>query len=357
MISTAPERTRTRFDWKPAAIWIGSAVFLVIAVVVMAVAPANPVGEEEMADSMTAGTAVFNSAMIVFREGLEAALILAAITASMVGVNRFRRRPVFWGAAAALAATAVTWVFAGMLLKQFADLGVRLEAITGFLAVFVLILVLNWFMHNVYWTGWLSNQHARKRQILSGTGTGVAIGLALLGFSSVYREGFETVIFLQNARLLAGTGPVFLGIAIGLALTFAVGLCLFVFQHRLPYRKMLIATGIVLSAVLVIMVGGTAHAFQELGWLPETEVLGGVIPEWLTEWFKVYPTVETIVLQLLAVAAVVGSYFLAEYIRVTRPRCRGGVVAVPATAPTPDPAPSAEPQDDAQARSEQPVHA
>ena len=80
-----------------------------------------------------------------------------------------------------------------MLLERFSDLGVRLEAITGFLAVFVLILVLNWFMHNVYWTGWLANQHARKRQILSGSGTGVMIGLAMLGFTSVFREGFETV--------------------------------------------------------------------------------------------------------------------------------------------------------------------
>ena len=350
MSAPATTRTEARFDWKPAAIWIGTAVFLIAAVVVMAVAPAKHGHEEEAATSMTAGTAVFNSAMIVFREGLEAALILAAITASMIGVNRFRRRPVFLGAAAALVASALTWVFAGMLLERFSDLGVRLEAITGFLAVVVLILVLNWFMHNVYWTGWLANQHARKKQIMSGAGTGVAIGLGLLGFSSVYREGFETVLFLQNARLVAGTGPVFLGIAIGLGLTFAVGLCLFVFQHRLPYRKMLIATGIVLSAVLVIMVGGTAHTFQELGWLPETEVLTGVIPYWLTEWFKVYPTVETLALQLLAVAVVIGSYFLAEYIRVTRPRCRGGLVATPATAPpAPEPQPQAQPQ--------QPVHA
>ncbi|MGI9117622.1 MAG: FTR1 family iron permease [Gaiellales bacterium] len=341
MATTSPHRAETRFDWKPAVIWIGSAVFLIVAVILMATAPANPVGEEEMADSMSAGTAVFNSAMIVFREGLEAALVLAAITAGMVGVNRFRRKPVFWGAAAALVASALTWVFAGMLLARFADLGVRLEAITGFLAVFVLILVLNWFMHNVYWTGWLANQHARKRQILSGSGAGVMIGLGLLGFTSVFREGFETVLFLQNARLLAGTGPVFLGIAIGLGLTAAVGLCLFVFQHRLPYRKMLIATGVVLSVVLVIMVGGTAHAFQELGWLPETDVLVGVIPEWFTEWFKVYPTVETIVLQLVAVGVVVGSYFLAEYIRVTRPRCRGGLVATPAAAPPAAPAPDA----------------
>jgi high-affinity iron transporter len=99
---------------------------------------------------------------------------------------------------------------------------------------------------------------------------------------------------------------------------------------------MLFATGIVLSAVLVVMVGGTGHAFQELGWIGETPALAGVIPAWATEWFNLYPTVETLLLQVLAVAVVVGSYFLAEHLRVRRPRCRGGVVAVPATAPTPE---------------------
>ena len=328
------QRPAPRTDYRGLAVWGGALVFVVVAIWLMATAPANPVDAEAMVNSMTPGTAIFNSAMIVFREGLEAALVLAAITASMIGINRFRRRPVFLGAAAALVASALTWVFAGMLLERYADLGVRLEAITGFLAVFVLILVLNWFMHNIYWTGWLTNQHARKKQILSGAGSGVMIGLGLLGFTSVFREGFETVLFLQNSRLVAGTAPVFIGIAIGLAMTFAVGSCLFVFQHRLPYRKMLVATGIVLSIVLVIMVGGTAHAFQELGWLPATPVLANVIPEWMTSWFNIHPTVETFICQALAVVAVIGSYFAAEYIRVRRPRCRGGVVAVPATGPT-----------------------
>ncbi len=331
-------RPAPRTDYVGLAVWGGALLFVIVAIWLMATAPANQISEEVMTNSMSPGTAIFNSAMIVFREGLEAALVLAAITASMVGINRFRRRPVFLGAAAALVASVLTWIFAGMLLERYADLGVRLEAITGFLAVFVLILVLNWFMHNIYWTGWLTNQHARKKQILSGAGSGVMIGLGLLGFTSVFREGFETVLFLQNARLVAGTAPVFIGIAIGLAATFAVGSCLFVFQHRLPYRKMLVATGIVLSIVLVVMVGGTAHAFQELGWLSETPFLENVIPEWLTSWFNIYPTVETFACQALAVAAVVGSYFAAEYIRVRRPRCRGGVVAVPATGPpTPEP--------------------
>jgi len=336
--TTTTTRTAARYDYKSAVVWLAVAVFLLGAIWIMATAPAKKLDAETMAESMTWGTAIFNSAMIVFREGLEAALVLAAITASMIGINRFRRRPVFLGAAAALIASALTWIFAGLLLDRYADLGVRLEAITGFLAVFVLILVLNWFMHNIYWTGWLANQHARKKQILSGAGTGVMLGLGVLGFTSVFREGFETVLFLQNARLVAGAAPVFIGIAIGLAATFGVGACLFVFQHRLPYRKMLFATGIVLSFVLVIMVGGTAHAFQELGWLSETPVLEGVIPAWMTEWLNIFPTVETLALQALAVAVVVGSYFISEYIRVRRPRCHGGVVAVPAsTPPVPEP--------------------
>ena len=51
-----------------------------------------------LGDSANKATVVTNSAIIVFREGLEAVLILAAITASFVGVRRRMRRPVLIGA-------------------------------------------------------------------------------------------------------------------------------------------------------------------------------------------------------------------------------------------------------------------
>jgi high-affinity iron transporter len=293
--------------------------------------PADP--SEATRGSMSHGTAVFNSSMIVFREGLEAVLILAAVTASFRGANIQHRRPVLAGALVAFGASVLTWVAAGAVLHQFAGLGMRLEAITGFLAVVVLLIVLNWFVHKVYWSGWIAKHNRRRKEVMGGAGVGVLIGLIALGFTSVYREGFETVLFLQNLRVTVGPEIVLEGVAIGLALTAVAGSFVFVLQRKLPYKKMLIATGIMIGFVLVVMVGGTAATFQDLGWLPTHELPAGVIPTWMGAWFEIYPTWETIGAQLLAAAFVVGSYYAAEHIKVRRPARRGEPVAVKAEAP------------------------
>ncbi|MGI9187352.1 MAG: FTR1 family iron permease [Gaiellales bacterium] len=329
---TIQEQRRSRL--RKAAVWIGALSLLSAIAYLMATAETGPVDPAVAArGTMSEGTVLFNSSMIVFREGLEAILILAAITASMLGANAAMRRPVFLGSLAALGATVLTWFAMGAVLDRFAGLGMRLEAITGFIAVAVLLVVMNWFMHNVYWTGWISQQNARKKELLTGAGSGVLVGMVLLGFTSVFREGFETVLFLQNLRLVTSPAIVLEGVAIGFGLTLAVGACLFVFQHRLPYKRMLVLTGILLGFVLVVMVGGTAATFQELGWLPVHPVLVEVIPAWMGSWFEVYPTVETLGAQALAAAFVIGSYYAAEYMKVRRPRRRGETPAQVATAP------------------------
>jgi high-affinity iron transporter len=294
-------------------------------------APVDPTGSTR--GDMSHGTVVFNSSMIVFREGLEAILILAAVTASFLGCNRPQRRPVFMGSFVALLASVVTWFVAGEILSQFTWLGMKLEAITGFVAIIVLLIVLNWFVHKVYWTGWIARHHRKRRELLASGSQGVMLGLIALGFTSVYREGFETVLFLQNLRVTAGPAVVLEGVAIGLGLTLVVGVITFRLQQKLPYKKMLIATGVLIGVVLVVMVGGTAATFQDLGWLPKHEVLVGVIPTWMGSWFEVYPTVETLAAQLLAAAFVIGSYYLAEYMKVTKPKRQGKQAAVRAVAP------------------------
>jgi hypothetical protein len=50
----------------------------------------------------------------------------------------------------------------GALLDAASPLGPRLEAITGFVAIVVLLVVLNWFVHTVYWAGWIAKHHARR---------------------------------------------------------------------------------------------------------------------------------------------------------------------------------------------------
>jgi high-affinity iron transporter len=199
--------------------------------------------------------------------------------------------------------------------------GLAIQAATGLLAVVVLIVVMNWFFHRVYWTGWIASHNRRRRRILDRAGVdpkrATLLGLALLGFTSVYREGFEVVLFLQNLRLAYGSGTVLEGAALGLALTVVVGILTFVAHHRLRYKRMLIVTGVLLGVVLVVMVGESVQEMQLAGWLPTT-TLAVAIPGWIGLWFAIFPNLEGLAAQAMAAALVLGSYYGAEYLRVRR---------------------------------------
>lgn len=283
---------------------------------------------------MSRTTAVVNSAILVFREGLETILVLAAVTASFLGSNRAYRRPVAAGGALALLAAIATWLLAGWVLGAFGGHGLDLQAATGIPAIIVLLLVMNWFFHRIYWTGWIANHHKRRRRLLGSTGArGAVAGLVLLGFTSVYREGFEVVLFLQNLRVAFGASVVLEGVVLGALATAAVGVLMFGLHQRLPYKRLLIITGCMLLAVLFVMVGEEVKEMQLAGWIGTTNVAWLHIPGWAGTWFSLFPSVESLAAQLFAVTLVVGSYFAAQYVRVWRPRRRGLASARIAVAP------------------------
>src|SRR4051794_23957358 len=298
----------------------------------MATAKTGPVDPTEVSSPQSRATIVANSAIIVFREGLEAVLIFAAVTASFLGANKQRRRPVVAGAAVAFAASVATWFLVQLLLDAASPLGPRLEAITGFLAIVVLLIVLNWFVHRVYWSEWIGRHHRQRRKLLMRSGTAATIGLVALGFTSVYREGFEVVLFLQSLELKAGSSVVLEGVALGLLGTAAVGVLTFWLQHKLPYKKILVATGVLAGGVLAVMIGGTAQTSPARGWLPKAPT-PFELPGWLGAWFEMYSDWVTLGVQALAAVFVVGSYYLAEHLKFRRPQRRGEAPARVATAP------------------------
>ncbi|HKG39745.1 MAG TPA: FTR1 family protein [Conexibacter sp.] len=307
-----------------------------------------------LGDSANKAQVVVNSAILVFREGLEAVLILAAITASFVGVRRGMRRPVLVGAALGLLASVITWVLAQTLLQSLDQYGEKLEAVVGLVAIGVLLLITNWFFHKVYWSEWIGKFHRQRKRLERFDKVGFisaqVLGLALLGLTSVYREGFETVLFLQSLELSAGTSTVLEGAGLGLAMTLAVAVVTFALQRKLPYKKMLIVTGVMIGVVLVVMVGQTARTMQGTGWLPITP-MDITPPYWAGLWFGFYPTWETVGAQIAAAAFVIGSYYLAQEVRVKRPRRRARkhagtaqpVERLPAEEPAAEPAPEREP--------------
>jgi high-affinity iron transporter len=309
----------------PWAIGLALATSLVIAVMIWQ-AITEGGAPDPTARDLSPATAVLNSGILVFREGLEAILVLAAITAGLLRSNESYWRPVATGSGVAFLATVVTWFVVVAIISAVPAPALDVQAATGLLAILVLLVVMNWFFHKVYWTGWIGLHNRRRQQVLERSGgvkSSAFFGLALLGFSAVYREGFEIVLFLQSLRLEVGSFPVLQGVAVGLFLTSIVAVLTFIAHQHIPYKKMLIATGVLLGVVLVVMVGEEVQEMQLAGWLPTTDV-GVSLPEWLGVWFAAFPNVEGLVAQAVAALFVIGSYLVVE--RNKRPRRRASEI-------------------------------
>ena len=265
---------------------------------------------------------VLDIAVLVFREGLECILVLSAVTASMVKSENSYRRPVAAGVGAGLLATLATWFIAVSIVDDLTKSinALYVQAATGLLAILVLLVVMNWFFHKLYWTGWISLHNRRKHSLIKEASEEnrsrrrLLYGMALLGFTSFYREGVEVVLFLQSYRLKLGGEPVLYGVLIGILFTSIVAALTFVAHRKLPYKKMLVLTGILLGAVLLVMVGEQAQEMQLAHWLPTTQIpwLANVIPSWMGLWFSIFPTVQTLAAQAVAGGLVIVSYFVAK---------------------------------------------
>src|SRR3979411_1883699 len=312
-----------RDQMKPAfRIVIVVAALFVVAMIVWQGVTAH--GAPDPMQPNTSPTVAFlDIGILVFREGLECILVLAAITASMTGAKKAHRRPVAVGAGIAFVATLITWFIAVHIVNSLSDNvpALDLQAATGLLSVIVLPASMNWFFHKIYWGGWI-RAHNRRRKSLLATDPAkknghsrLWWGLVLLGFTSLYREGFEVVLFLQSYNLRLGGGVVLKGALLGLLLSGMVAMLTFVLQQRLPYRKMLITTGALLGVVLLVMVGERAQEMQLAHWIGRTEIpwLANLIPAWMGMWFAVFPTYETLIAQLIAAVLVIGSYYAARH--------------------------------------------
>ena len=304
---------------------LGAAGMLLVVGVLVWQAVAAHGNPDPTDESMGRWSQIMSSGVLVFREGLEAILVLATIAAGTARSGRRDfTRAVPLGAGIAFAATIVTWFLVIAIISHVNAPELSIQAGTGLLAIVVLLVVMNWFFHKVYWTGWIINLNEQREKLIKSTSENARrtfYGLALLGFAAVYREGFEVVLFLQDLRLKAGNPVVLEGAAIGLGLTLIVAALTFTAQTKLPYKKMLVVTGVLLGVVLLVMVGEEAQEMQLAGWISNTPI-HIAIPDWYGVWFSIFPSVQTIAAQVAAAILVIGSYVSAQYVRNVVPARR-----------------------------------
>jgi high-affinity iron transporter len=289
---------------------------------------------------------VLDIAALVFREGIECVVVLTAVTASLRGSNSSYRKPIGIGVVLGAIVTLITWFIAVSIISDLTTVvpALDLQVWTGLLAIVVLLIVMNWFFHKVYWTGWISFQNRRKQNLLAqdkGPGSarlGVFGGLILLGAASFYREGFEVVLFLQSYRLQLGGTVVFYGALVGILLSGLLAFLSFVGNQRVPYKRMLVLTGALLAIVLFIMVGEQIFEMEQAGWFTALNI-GWLdwVPDWAGTWLSVFPDWYSLLAQLVAMLLVVGSYYLARYQAVLLPQKHGvAPYALRETAPVTD---------------------
>ena len=256
---------------------------------------------------------------IIFREGLESALIIGAILTYLEASrnNRFKKH-VYYGIVIAIGATAVTWFIAEFIIDISGANRELIEAIAGVSAVVVLFWVSFWVLNKIETKRWIEFV---KAKVWKATATGSIMVFVMLSFFTVYREGFETVLFYQAMLSFAKYMEwyVVAGLVIGLAIIVATAVVVRKLGRRLPLKVLFALTMGIGAYMSIAFMGNAIREFQELGYISTTHLIGTVprLDINLSAMTGIHPTLETIIAQIILLAVyVVGSL----YILIIQPR-------------------------------------
>lgn len=260
-----------------------------------------------------------SSFSIIFREGLEAALILGAILTYLeASRNEKFKKHVYFGIVLAIALTAVTWVIAQYIIEISGAQRELIEAIAGISAVAVLFWVSFWVLNKIETKKWIEFV---KAKVWQATTTGSFMVFVLLSFFTVYREGFETVLFYQALFSFAKYMELYVlaGLIVGLAVIISVVFIIRKLGRKLPLRVLFGLTMGIGAFMSITFLGNAVREFQELGWISTTPIYN-IVPRLdinVATMTGIHPTLETVVAQIILLAIyLVGSL----YILFIRPR-------------------------------------
>ena len=263
--------------------------------------------------------AFISSFSIIFREGLEAVLILGAIITYLEASRNHKfKKYVHYGIGLAIGATAVTWVIASYIIEISGANRELIEAIAALSATAVLFYVSFWILNKIEHKRWMEFVKAKVFQASAAGGTSVFI---MLSFFTVYREGFETVLFYQAMFSFAKYMELYVGLGFILGIVSLLGIY-FGFRKlgkRLPLRALFGLTMGIGAYLSIAFLGNAIREFQVLDFIPYTSMLG-TIPRLdinVATMTGIYPTLETTVGQIVLLAV----YLVASlYVLVLRPK-------------------------------------
>jgi high-affinity iron transporter len=245
---------------------------------------------------------VFDAALILFREGVEALLIVAALLAFLAKTGNASKRRWIWagGGAGVLASVAIA-IAVTVAFSASTSAGANRELLEGLTGLFaaVMLIYMSWWLHSK------ASLASWNRYIRDKSGAAIArnslVGLSLIAFLAVFREGAETALFYVGMASSIALWDLILGLAIASVALVAIGVLVLTFGMRIPIRPFFLWTSVLVYYLAFKFIGTGIHALQVAGvvsasprsYLPDLGAIGA------------FPTIETSAVQaaLLAIAA------------------------------------------------------
>lgn len=260
------------------------------------------------------------SFLIIFREGLEAVLLLTALLGYLEATKATQyRKPITWGVIIGLAATALTYLVLRSILAVLPVGREVLEAAVATAAVAVLLYISFWLIARLEHRRWMEFLRSR---LFNAVSIGSTTALVLVGFTAMYREGLETALLYQ-ALVEFGEGLgwwIILGLAVGLIALAVVSYLIFRLGRRLPIKTFLVCAVLLLMATSVAFLGNAVRSLQTADLVSLTPIDGlPHAPIFLSQALGYWPSVQTLASQAVLVAV----YLLgATWLLMVRPRRR-----------------------------------
>ncbi|TDL98409.1 hypothetical protein ERX27_02945 [Macrococcus brunensis] len=243
-----------------------------------------------------------DAALIMLREGVEALLIIMAL----ISVTKKARQPkgTRWIIVGGLIGLLMSIVIAFIFNRYFSGIGQGrelIEAIVGLLSVLMMLAIGMWLHSKSSLQNW---QRFIDKNMAQAMTSGSILSFSFVSFLSIFREGAETIIFYAGIAGKISTGQLLTGI--GLALIILVLIAVFFEQltRVIPIRQLFFWMSVLIFLLAFKILGVSLHTFQVLNMLPTTTIKG--LP--FISLIGFYPTVETLIPQLIFIAVI--SFYL-----------------------------------------------
>jgi high-affinity iron transporter len=260
---------------------------------------------------------VFDAAIILLREGLEALLVVGALLAFLRKVGQGDKGRWIWaGGGAGVLASVLVAVIVNVAFSQAVSGENRelLEGATGLAAAAMLLYVSYWLHSKASLGAWQKYISGRTSAALARNSL---LSLAVIAFLAVFREGAETVLFYIGIAPSIAARDLAVGVGVGILGLGILGVLMLTFGLRVPVRPFFLGTSLLIFYLAFKFIGTGVHALQVAGilgvtpasYLPASGVLG------------LFPVWETAAPQLVLLLAA-GGVLLATQLRKSYPRGR-----------------------------------